>query len=253
MRAFWKGSLNFGLVTIDVQVFTAIKEHVISFKLLHDKCHTPIHNLHWCEHDNEAVSWEHIVKGLPLGNNKFFVITKEALRKLKPLRTDTIVIKTFLDADALEPIWFDQHYYALPAKESDPAYALFVAALEKSKKIGIGTVVFKEKEHPCGFQPYHKRLLLSTLHYAYEIRPLELPKKVPAFDAQELKLAQYLIDKLSHKKVKLEDFKDTFIEKLKKALKAKPKKEIATKKVVHKKVAHKPLLEILKKSIAQKK
>ena len=75
---------------------------------------------------------------------------------------------------------------------------------------------------------------------------------MPAFDAQELKLAQYLIDKLSHKKVKLEDFKDTFVEKLKKALK-KPQKAITGKKAVHKKVVHKPLLEVLKKSIAQKK
>jgi DNA end-binding protein Ku len=251
MKAMWKGSLNFGLVTIDLELFTAIKEHAISFKLLHEKCHTPIRNLHWCEKDNEEVPWSDIVKGLPVGKNKFFVMTKEAIEKLKPLKSDTIAIEAFFSQDVLDPIWYDQHYYVLPQKDSDPAFGLFVAALERSKKAAFGKVIFREKEHLCLLQPYHKRLLLSTLHYAYQVRPLVVPKKEMKFDSEELELAEYLIEKLSRKNFEPEKYKDTFVERLKKVIKAGPKKIASTKeKSIKKQESKKTLREILQKSLS---
>ncbi len=221
MKAIWRGSLNFGLVTIDIELVSAIKEHAVSFKLLHDKCHTQIHNMRWCNHCNKEVTWDHVVKGLPNSKNKFFIITKEALKQLKPLKSDTIVIDTFIDADKLQPLWFDAHYYGLARKEKDRAFSLFVTALAHSGKVAIGKVIMKEKEHVCAIQPYQDQLLVTTLHYPYEIRPLPKKKAEAHFDKEELKLAEYLIAKMSHKKISPSLFKDTFIEKLKKALTSK--------------------------------
>lgn len=251
MKTLWKGSLNFGLVTIAIDIYAAIQEHAISFKLLHDECHTPIHNLRWCDHCDKEVSWEHVVKGLPLPDNKFFVITKEALAKLKPLKTDIIALTTFIDEESFDPIWSDEHYYVLPHNKDDRAYALFVQALEHSKKIAIGTIIFKEKEHICALRPYHNRLLMSTLHYAYEIRPLPPAKKTIRFTTQELQLAEYLIKKLSKKTCSLETFKDTFIEKLKKAITQKhgTTKQLAASQKRAKKKFKESLVETLQKSI----
>lgn len=255
MKAIWKGALNFGLVTIDLELFTAIEDHAVKFKLLHDVCETPIHNLHWCDHCNKAVEWEHIVKGLPLSKNKFVVLTKEKLKSLKALKSDVIHLETFVDKENVEPILFDTHYYALPHKEHDRAYGLFVAALEKASKVAVGKIIFKEREHVCILQPYHDRLLLSTLHFGYEIRPLPAVKTVMKFDSQELELAQYLIDKLSHKKIKMENFKDTFVEKLKRVLSARGKKALLpkTESVPRKHPPKIALADLLKKSVMQSK
>lgn len=251
MKTIWKGSLNFGLVTISIELYSAIQEHVVSFKLLHDTCKTPIHNLHWCPHCKKALTWDHIVKGLPLDKNKFFIITKQALRELKPFKSSTIALTTFIDESELDPLWTNQHYYALPQKTDDRAYALFVTALETEKKIALGTIIMKDKEHICVFRPYHNRLLMTTLHYAYELRPLPPAQKSIRFTFEELEVAHYLIKKLSKKTLSLEQFKDTFIEQLKKAVtqKLKPGKKITVKKI---KPSEKKetLLETLQKSVS---
>lgn len=249
MKAIWRGTLTFGLVNIDIELLSAIKEHVVSFNLLHDTCRKQIHNLRWCDHCDKEVTWDHVVKGLKVSKNKFIVLTKEALKKLKPLRTDTINIETFIDADKLQPLWFDAHYYALERKDSDRAYALFVAALEKSNKIGIGRLVMKEKEHVCAIQTYQHQLLITTLHYPHEIRPLPKKQRAQRFDHDELQLANYLIEKMSHKKISPALFRDTFVEKLKKILTSKSK--TAALKVVPLPKPHKEitLRESLEKSL----
>lgn len=251
MKAFWKGSLNFGLITLDIELFTAINVHGLAFKLLHDVCHKQIHNVHWCDHCNQAVTWDHIVKGLPLNNEKFFILTNEALSNLKSLKSDVITIETFIPADALEPIWLESHYFALPRKQGDRAYALFVAALEDSKKIALGKVIFRQREHVCALQPYGDCLLLSTLHFSHEIRPLPPQTTTIKFTSEELELAQYLIEKMSFAKIRPETFKDTFVENLKKALKSRSKKSIpmtnAKKKTGTKKQS---LTDLLKQSVS---
>ena len=100
-----------------------------------------------------------------------------------------------------------------------------------------------EKEHLVAISPHENILLLTSLHYSYEIRPLENMAKVKKVktDADELALAVQLIKKLTHKKFNIEKYKDTFVESLKKAIKA-AKKGKKLKVVKSKKVATKKTL-----------
>jgi DNA end-binding protein Ku len=251
MKAIWKGSINFGLVTIKIELFSAVQEHVVSFKLLHDACHTPIHNVRWCATCEQEVAWENVVKGLPTKKGDYFIITQKTLESLKSKGTDTIHVETFIASHQLEFVWLEQHYYALPYKKNDRAYELFVAALEKSKKMGLGRFIMREKEHVCVILPYHNALLLSTLHFPYQIRPLpeQAPKKI---DKKELELAQYLIETLSAKKISADLLKDTFIEQLKKEIVKKTKKTV---KAVPRQSKHKKLslLQSLEESVKSHK
>ncbi len=221
MKTVWKGGLSFGLVNIPVDLYSATKEHSLGFKLLHDKCHTPISYKRWCTHCKQEVSWQHIVKGLPLENGTYFILTQENLKKLKPEKTDTIDIVEFIDHDVLAPIYLDHHYYIIPHKINEKAFFLFTAALNKLGKIGIGRFVMRDKEYVCAIKPYGPGLLLSTLNYSYEIR--EFPKvtelKKPKLEPKELQLAEQLINKLYTKKFSIDKFKDTFAERIKAALK----------------------------------
>src|SRR2546427_11253430 len=69
-------------------------------------------------------------------------------------------------------------------------------ALEQNNKVGVGRVVMHEKEHLIALRSYEGAILMTTLHYADEVRTLrdfhEL-KKPPEVAKEELELAGQLI------------------------------------------------------------
>lgn len=234
MKSIWKGSISFGLVTIPVRLYSAVQEHAIGFTLLHNKCNTPIAYQRWCNHCKKEVAWPDVVKGLKLENGSYAILTQEKLKALKPKTTETISIIEFVSADQIKPIYLEHHYYLAPEKAGQNSFHLFQAALEKSGKVAIGMFVMREKQYLCVINPYENTILLTTLNYAYEIRPLKevpnlanQPKKV---ETSELKLAQNLIQALSKKKFDITKFKDTFAQQLKAALKSTKKEKIHKKK-----------------------
>ena len=95
MKAIWSGSISFGLLNIPVHLYSAISEHSFGFKLLCGKCHRPLKNVRWCEHCKKEVAWEDTIKGFKKDNDEYFLMTKEAIHKLKPEKMDTIDIKEF--------------------------------------------------------------------------------------------------------------------------------------------------------------
>lgn len=222
MKSIWKGNISFGLVTIPVRIYSAVQEHVLGFKLLHDKCHTPIAYKRWCDHCKKEVGWTDVVKGLKQEDGSYVILTQEKIKELKPEKTDNLSIIEFVNADQIEPIYLEHHFYLGPEKKDQNSFYLFKKALEQSGKVAIGKFVMRDKEYICVINPYEQTLLLTTLNYAYEIRPLaEVPNlKAPkALSAAELKLANQLINQLTVKTFKLEQFKDTFAQQLKEAIK----------------------------------
>jgi DNA end-binding protein Ku len=225
MKSIWSGSLFFGLLNIPVNVYSAITEHKFGFRVLCGKCHTPLKNVRWCEHCKKAVAWDDTVKGFKKDKNSFFVMTHEEINKLKPEKMDRIEIKEFVHKDEIEILYIENHYYLMPEKKDDKAFYLFAQALEKANKVAIAQFVMREKEYVAAISFYKNMLLLNTLHYNYEIREIqaETSKKIKT-SKEELDLALLLINKLTHKKFDLSKYKDTFVEKLKKALKSPHKK-----------------------------
>ncbi len=223
MKAIWKGKLTFGLVAIDIQLLAATQTHTLGFKLLHEKCLTPITYKRWCPHCNQEVEWSQVVKGLPLPDGTYFVLTKENIQKLKPEKSTTLAIVEVVDQKAIAPIYYDHHYYLVSGAEENKAYYIFTQALADLQKVAIGQFVLREKQYVCAIQPYKHGLLLSTLNYAYEIRTAKEIEEMPAkihIDQKELKLADLLIKQLYTKKFELEKFKDTFFVQLKKEIEA---------------------------------
>ena len=217
MKTIWKGSIAFGLVSIPIRLYSATESHALGFTLLHSKCHTPVKYHRWCPKCDKEIEWNETVKGLKKDTGEYLTITQENLKKLKPEKTEAIKIIEFVDYDAVDVIYFNNHYYITPNKEDDTAYALFVKSLENLKKVAIGKFVMRDKEHICMLQPYNNYLLLTTLHYMYEIKgikDLAFTKKVK-IDAKELKLAKTFIEKLSVKKFDMSKFKDTLAQELK--------------------------------------
>ncbi len=257
MKQIWSGSLSFSLVTIPVRLYSAVKEHVLGFKLLCAKCNTPIHYERFCPHCKKEITWNNVVKGLKLPDGHYFVITPEKLKALKPEKMDEILIKEFVALDAIDVIYFEHHYYLSAAKDGQTSFNLFCAALHETQKAAIATFVMRDKEYVCAISPYEKGLLLTTLNYAYEIVPTKeifAAAKIKKPSATELKLAKQLIAQHTAKTFDISIFKDSFAEKLKKAIKESKHKKTRRKST---RAVSKPkkesLSETLKASIKRRK
>ena len=77
MRALWKGAISFGLVTIPVSLYPAVKREELKFRLLRKSDLSPVNYKRIAEADGKEVPWDQIVKGYEYEKGKFVVIRDE--------------------------------------------------------------------------------------------------------------------------------------------------------------------------------
>lgn len=201
-RPIWSGSISFGLVTIPVRLFTAVREKRLHFRTLHDQDKVPLKQKMVCPADGKEVHPEHMVKGYEIEKDRFVIIRQEELDAAAPKRSKSIEIQDFVELDDIDPLFFDKPYYVSPKPEGAKPYKLLVTAMEKSKKVGIAKVVMWSKEYLAAVRPLDGGLVLETMHFNDEI---VAPERVAGHeikakvDDRELKMAQQLIDALSTK------------------------------------------------------
>ena len=201
-RPIWSGTITFGLVTIPVRLFTAVREKRLHFRTLHDQDKVPLKQKMFCPADGKEVHPEHMVKGYEIEKDRFVIIRQEDLDAAAPKRTKAIEIQDFVELEEIDPLFFDRPYYVAPKPEGAKPYKLLVEAMEKTKKVGIAKVVMWGKEYLAALRPLDGGLVLETMHFSDEVIPaervaaLEVKAKV---DDRELKMAQQLIESLSTK------------------------------------------------------
>jgi DNA end-binding protein Ku len=198
-RPIWSGSISFGLVTIPVRLFTAVREKRLHFRTLHDQDNVPLKQKMVDPTSGKEVHREHIVKGYEIEKDRFIIISDEDLEAARPKSTKSIEIQDFVKLEEIDPLFFDRPYYVAPKPEGAKPYKLLVQAMEKSGRVGIAKVVMWGKEYLAALRPLEGGLVLETMHFADEIVPpgqvnMEVKAKV---DERELKMAQQLIDTLS--------------------------------------------------------
>ena len=92
-RAIWKGAISFGLVTIPVGLYSAIETgEGLTFRLLHEKDHSPIDYKRVCEKEGVEVPWSDIVKGYEYQKGHFVVLSDEDFEKARVPASDTFDI-----------------------------------------------------------------------------------------------------------------------------------------------------------------
>jgi DNA end-binding protein Ku len=202
-HAIWSGSINFGLVTIPVKLFTAVKTDDLSFNMLHNKDEGRIKYERVCSVDGKPVPWDEIVKGYEFEKGEYVVLTDEDFAKVNPEATQSVDILEFVELDKINPMFFDKPYYLEPTKQGKHAYALLREALADSNRVAIARVVIRTKEYIAAVKPIDDALVLELMHWASEIVPagtLEIPGR-EALPEKEMQMARMLIDTMS-----VEDF-----------------------------------------------
>ena len=89
-RAIWNGAISFGLVTIPVQLVSAVRSHRPRFHLLHAKDESPVHYERVCEREEKPVPWDQIVKGYEYEKGEYAVLDKKDFERAALEKSDTI-------------------------------------------------------------------------------------------------------------------------------------------------------------------
>jgi DNA end-binding protein Ku len=122
VKTIWKGAISFGLVTIPVRVYGATEAKSLRFHQLHAPDGGRIRYKRVCSVDGEEVDFSEIVKGYEYEKDHYVTLTDEELDSL-PVRTaKAIEIERFVEAEEIDPIYFQKAYYLVPEGTGVKAY-----------------------------------------------------------------------------------------------------------------------------------
>jgi DNA end-binding protein Ku len=226
-RAIWSGSISFGLVSVPVKAFAAVRDHSVHFNQLEKKTGSRINYKKVSEKTGKEVSGDDIESGYEVSSGKYVVVEDEELEKLRPRTSRTIEVADFVDLHEIDPIYYERTYWLGPDGEAaERPYRLLLAAMEDEGKAGIGTVVMRKKQYLAAIRPLDGALAMSTMRFADEVIPQKdvdaLPGKGAKPEPKELKLASQIIGSLATDWDPTR-YHDTYTEELKSLIEAKAK------------------------------
>ena len=201
MRAIWKGSISFGLVSIPVSLYPATHREELKFRLLRKTDLSPVNYKRVAEADGKEVPWEDIVKGYEYEKGKFVVMKEEDFKRVDIEATQTVDIQSFVKLEEINPVLFYKPYYLEAGKGGDKAYVLLHNTLVESDRIGIAKVVIKTRQHLAAVKPQQNGLMLELMHFPEElvdVSEFKTPSQRTA-GKKELNMAKQLVDSMSDK------------------------------------------------------
>jgi DNA end-binding protein Ku len=223
-RPIWTGSITLGLVNVPVKLHTMVFDKGVKFRFLHKHDGQPLRYDKVCIEENKVVPWEEIVRGYEVRKGQFVIFEKEDLEAARPESDQRIRIDKFVDYLTIDPAYFEKSYMLTPDKSND-AYSLLLTVLQVMGRAGVGRVTLRTKEYPALIHPYKGALVLTTLHYAYEVadpQDLEQPMELGKPSKQELDLAIRIINDLSGE-FDISEYRDRYKEKIEELVRKKLK------------------------------
>jgi DNA end-binding protein Ku len=199
----WMGTLNFGLVSMPVKLYSAVTSKSVHFNQLHGADHARIQQKRVCSADGEEVPFEEIVKGYELAPERYVVIEDAELAALAPEATRTIEIEDFVELEEIDRIYFDQPYYIVPNRGGARSYGLLLQAMRETGKVAIARVVLRSRERLVAVHPREDVLMMTTLTYADEVNPTSELRELGGEEAsaavgeRELEVARRLVESLA--------------------------------------------------------
>jgi DNA end-binding protein Ku len=227
-RPTWEGHLRLSLVTCPVALYTAVERKAeVHFHLINPDTNNRIRLQTIDAGTGKAVERSDLVKGFEVARNKYVLFDQKELGAVKLESTRTIDIEEFVDASAIDRIYWDEPYYLAPSgKTGIEAYAVIRAAMDKQDKVALGRLVLHQRERMCALEPREGGLLLTTLRSHDEIRSADaaFDRNLPRPDSRMLTIAERIIEQ-QEAKFDPTHFKDRYEDALRDLIQRKSKGE----------------------------
>ncbi|WP_129645291.1 non-homologous end joining protein Ku [Peristeroidobacter agariperforans] len=260
VRSLWSGTITFGLVSIPVDLLTAVRPRQTAMKLVDTDGHALGRQYH-CSKEGKKLDYDDLVRGYETDDGKMVVITDKEFESVAPEMSADIELRSFVPLEQVPALYFQKPYFLAPAGKSAKAYVLLAETMQRTGRVAIGSFVMRGHEYLVAIVPDNGVLRLDTLRYADEIRTPEtigLPKRSKASAAKVTQFAKE-IEALTHQALKIAELEDQDARKLQSLVESKQKER---DDVIHPKGAEAAedsegegakvidLMEVLRKSLS---
>jgi DNA end-binding protein Ku len=199
-RSIWSGAISFGIVNIPVKLFTAVRDKQLRFHQLSESRKVRVRQKLVPEGGDQEIPRDDIVKGFEIAPEQYVVIEDKELKALAAEKSRSIDIVDFVGLGEIDPIHYDQPYYAVPDERAGRAYWLLYEAMRSSKRVAVARFVMRNKEVLAAIRPVQGGLCLETMRFHDEIVPFESvagAAKPAKPQERELAVANQIIDSLT--------------------------------------------------------
>ncbi len=181
-----------------VKLYSATESKRIGLREVHLADGARIQHRRICLVENQEVPYGEVIKGYEVDEDEYVVLEPEEVKAAAGDRGKRIEIEEFVDADEIDPVFYEKTYY-LGSRDDDEAYTVLHEALRRTGRAGIGHFTFHGREYLVSVRSRGTVLVLHTLHFQEElVEPgkvrIASPKRQPS--KRELDLARRLIESL---------------------------------------------------------
>ena len=199
-RPAWQGLLRLSLVTCPVGLYRATtRAGDISFNLINPETGNRI-KMVTTDPETGPVERSTLVKGYAIDKGNYVTFTDQELRSVSLETTNTLDIERFVDADAIDRLYWDTPYILMPKdKSAVEAYSVIQLAMIRGNRIALGRVVMHTRERLLAIEPRDNGLLATTVRMKDEVvNTSQALESIPAgkVDKQMIEIAQKIIEQL---------------------------------------------------------
>jgi len=206
--------LSFGLVSIPVELYSAIDDHNIRFHLLHKKCGSRVRNQLFCPVCKVVIERDETVRGYEVSKGQYVKFEDAELEALEAEANRSIDMREFIPIEKVDPIYFESSYYLAPDKGADKPYRLLADTMAKTGRVALAQTVFHNKESLVQIRSVKRGLVLHFLFFKNEIRDFDAIAKGEGVQlpGEQLELGMSLIEKMSSADFEPERYADEYRE-----------------------------------------
>ena len=196
----WRGTLRLALVSCPIALYTAhAASEELHFHLINPKTNNRVRMVTLDAGTNKELHRADLVKGYEFERDTYVVLDDADFESAKIDSSSLLDVDKFVDAEAIDPVYYDGSYYMVPDGEAgQDVYVVLREAIVKSGRIALSRLVIARRERAVAIMPLGRGLVLHTLHDERDIHdPKELFAGVPGAkpDPAMVKLATQLIDR----------------------------------------------------------
>lgn len=214
-RAFWSGTITFGLVSVPIDLYPAVHARRAPLRMIGPQ-NRLLQRRYYCTVDDEPLTNDDIVRGYEWPDGSVTIVTDEELEALAPRKSRDIELERFVSRDEIPPKLLERPYLLAPAGDSTKAYRLLAHTMERSRRAGIATFVMRGKEYLAAIFAEGGLLRAATMRFNDELRsPSSVglpraPKAAAEDNSIELALAKLEADHLDRKALQ-DDYTDALL------------------------------------------
>jgi DNA end-binding protein Ku len=226
-RPIWRGHLRLALVSCPVALYSAHHERSnLHFHYINPKTGNRVRMVTLDAQTDEELERRDLARGYEFEKDSYVLLDEDDFEAARIDSSSTLNVEKFVDADSIDPVYFDTSYYMAPDGDAgEDVYVVLRDAISQSKKYALSRVVISRRERAVAIMPMGKGLVVHTLYETRDVtNPASLFGAVPLEkpDPDMVKLARQLIDRQADRFVP-SDIDDRYEARLREVIEAKLK------------------------------